>query len=80
VDVGSEKLIRCALGEQRSGALGTQPLPVATAQGRVEEADSEEIKRLGDNPILLQFRLDNGASIQLAAPGVPRCVSAVVAR
>jgi len=32
-------------------------------QGRVEEAGSQEIKRLGNNPILLQFRLDNGANV-----------------
>jgi len=55
--------------------LRTQPLPVATAQGRVEEADSQEIKRLGDNPILLQFGLDNGASIQLAVPGEARSLA-----
>jgi hypothetical protein len=47
----------------------TQPLPIAAAEGRIEEADPEEIKRMGDHPILLQFRLDNGATIQLAAPG-----------
>jgi len=55
--------------------LRTQPLPVATAQERVEEADSQEIKRLGDNPILLQFCLDNGASMQLAAPSEARSLA-----
>jgi hypothetical protein len=53
----------------------TRPLPIAAAEGRVEEADPQEIKRVGDNPILLQFRLDNGAIIQLAAPGEARSLA-----
>jgi hypothetical protein len=53
----------------------TQPLPIAAAEGRVEQASPQEIKRLGDNPILLQFRLDNGAIIQLAAPGEVRSLA-----
>lgn len=53
----------------------TQPLPIAAAEGRVEEADPREIKRMGDHPILLQSRLDNGATIQLAAPGEARSLA-----
>jgi hypothetical protein len=53
----------------------TRPLPIAAAEGRVEEADPQEIKRVGDNPILLEFRLDNGATIQLAAPGEARALA-----
>jgi hypothetical protein len=53
----------------------TLPLPIAAAEGPVEEADPHEVKRLGDNPILMQLRLDNGATIQLAAPGEARAVA-----
>jgi hypothetical protein len=53
----------------------TQPLPVAAAEGRVEQADPQEIKRLGNHPVLLRFRLDNGAIIQLAAPGEARSLA-----
>jgi hypothetical protein len=34
-----------------------------------QPADSEQIKGLGDSPITMQFRLDHGAVIEVAAPG-----------
>ncbi|MFC2037569.1 hypothetical protein ACFLYD_06350 [Chloroflexota bacterium] len=47
----------------------TIPLPVAEAVGTVQEANPSEIKRLGEQPALLTFRLDNGAELELATPG-----------
>ena len=47
----------------------TIPLPVAEALGTVQEANPSEIKRLGEQPALLTFRLDNGAELELATPG-----------
>ncbi len=34
-----------------------------------QPADSEQVKGLGDSPITMQFRLDEGAVIEVAAPG-----------
>ena len=45
------------------------PLPVAEAVGTAQAADPGEIKRLGEQPTLLTFRLDNGAELELATPG-----------
>jgi hypothetical protein len=48
------------------GLTQTIPLGVAGAEGSVESADPEEVKRLGENLALLRFRLDNGAVLQMA--------------
>lgn len=53
----------------------TIPLPVAEAVGTVQEASPSEIKRLGEQPALLTFRLDNGAELELATPGDSRSVA-----
>ena len=34
-----------------------------------QPADPDKIKHLGDTPVTMQFRLDNGAVIEVAAPG-----------
>ena len=47
----------------------TLPVPVAEAVGTAQAADPGEIKRLGEQPALLTFRLDNGAELELATPG-----------
>ncbi len=51
------------------GLMQMMPLGVAGAEGPIESADPEEVKRLGENPVLLQFRLDDESVLQLAAPG-----------
>ena len=34
-----------------------------------QAADPKQVKHLGDNPVTMQFRLDNGAIIEIAASG-----------
>jgi hypothetical protein len=53
----------------------TLPLPIAAAERPVEKADPQEIKRVRDNPILLQFGLDDGATKQLATSGEARSLA-----
>ena len=48
--------------------MQTMPLGVAGAEGSVESADPEDVKRLGENPVLLRFRLDEGDVLQMAVP------------
>ena len=50
----------------------TLPLPVSASDGIVQPAESEQIKWLGDDPIVLALKLDNGAVVQLAAPNEAR--------
>lgn len=47
----------------------TLPVPVAETVGTAQAANSSEIKRLGEQPTLLAFRLDYGAELELATPG-----------
>ena len=49
------------------GLMNTSPLGVAGSEGSAEDVDPEEVKRLGENPVILRFRLDNRAVLQLAA-------------
>jgi hypothetical protein len=51
------------------GMMQTIPLGVVGAEGSVESADPEKVKRMGENPMLLRFRLDDGAVLQMAVPG-----------
>jgi hypothetical protein len=51
------------------GLMNTSPLGVAGLEGSGEGVDPEEVKRLGENPVILRFRLDNGAVLQMAASG-----------
>jgi hypothetical protein len=51
------------------GLMSTSPLGVAAVEASAEGVDPEEVKRLGENPVILRFRLDNGAVLQVAAPG-----------
>lgn len=51
------------------GLMQTMPLGVAGLEGSVESADPEGAKRLGEDPVLLRFRLDDGAILQMAVPG-----------
>ncbi len=61
---------------QRGLALiRTLPVPVASAEGSVQNAEPEAVKRLGENPLLFSYRLDNGAIIQMAAPGDERALA-----
>lgn len=50
------------------GLMNTSPLGVAGAEGSAD-VDPEEVKRLGENPVILRFQLDNGAVLQMAASG-----------
>ena len=47
----------------------TLPIGVEAPQRAAESADPEEVKRLGADPVLLRFRLDNGAVLEMAVPG-----------
>ena len=40
-----------------------------TWEASAEGADLEQVKRLGESPVILRFRLDNGAVLQMAASG-----------
>jgi hypothetical protein len=51
------------------GLMSTSPLGVAAVEGPAQRADPREVKRLGENPVTLRFRLDDGAVVQMAAPG-----------
>jgi hypothetical protein len=51
------------------GLMNTSPLGVAGSEGSAKDVDPEEVKRLGENPVILRFRLDNGAVLQMAVPG-----------
>ena len=50
------------------GLMSTFPLGVEAPEGSAESADPEEVKRLGDQPVLLRFRLDDGAVLEMAVP------------
>ena len=50
------------------GLMSTFPLGVEAPEGSAESADPEELKRLGENPVLLRFRLDDGAVLEMAVP------------
>lgn len=43
--------------------------PAAEGVQPPQTADGDKVKRLGDNPVTMQFRLDNDAVIEVAAPG-----------
>jgi hypothetical protein len=45
--------------------IKTIPLGVAELIGQPETASSEKVKRMGEKPVLLRFRLDNGAVVRL---------------
>ncbi len=51
------------------GLVNVSPLGVAAVEGPAQTADSEEVKRLGEHPVVLRFRLDDGAVLQMALPG-----------
>ena len=51
------------------GLAQTIPLGVAGSEGSAQGEDLEEVKRLGENPVILRFRLDNGAVLLMAVPG-----------
>ena len=44
----------------------TVPYGVKSVEGQPEEANPEEVKGLGDHPILMRARLDDGSIIQVA--------------
>jgi len=48
--------------------IRTMPLPIAAGEGIARDADPSKVKRMGDSPVLLRFRLDNGAILQMAVP------------
>lgn len=45
--------------------IQTIPLGAAEAIGQPETASGEQVKRMGEGPRLLRFRLDNGAVVRL---------------
>jgi len=49
-------------------------LPVAEVSGRIVSGKPEEVKRLGPQPMLLSVVLDNGATVDVAAPAEARDV------
>jgi len=51
------------------GLLQTVPLGVAGVEGPAEIAPPQEVKGLGEHPVLLRFRLDDGDVLQMAVPG-----------
>jgi hypothetical protein len=56
---------------QEEGLLIPRTLHFKVAGGvqPPQPADPEQVKGLGDTPITMQFRLDSGAIIEIAAPG-----------
>ena len=52
------------------GVLFTRSLHFAIADGvrHAQPADPEQVKGLGDQPVTVQFRLDDGGIIEMAVP------------
>ena len=57
------------------GLISTFPLGVEAPKGAVESADPEEVKRLGENLVLLRFRLDGGAVLAMAVPAESKALA-----
>jgi hypothetical protein len=45
----------------------TEALPVVAQVGATSPADPQQVKRLGQHPVVVAVRLDNGAVVELAA-------------
>ena len=50
-------------------ANGRNSFVIRGALKAAQRANADEVKRLGEQPALLTFRLDNGAELELATPG-----------
>ena len=50
------------------GLMPTTPLGVKGIEGTPTGADTEQVKRLGENPKMLRIKLDDGSILQLAVP------------
>ena len=48
------------------GLVPTMPIGVAAMEEAGQSADSGEVKGLGDDPVILRFRLDDESVIQMA--------------
>ena len=57
---------RCGHHPQRSCAAPTVPYGIKGVEGSLQEANPEEVKGLGDHPILARVRLDDDSFIQVA--------------
>lgn len=44
------------------------PVPVESAVGVAEPGDTGNVKRMGDDPVVMRFRLDDGSILALCAP------------
>ena len=51
------------------------PLPVAALEGPVNTSLVDDVKRLGDGPIVFRLTLDDGATLLLAVPDEARAVA-----
>ena len=48
--------------------MRTNPVPVAAADGSAGHADPGDVKRLGDDPVLMRFLLDDESVLLVSAP------------
>ena len=60
------------LVHQGLALVRSRALPVAQVTGSIVAGDPEDVKRLGPRPMCLALILDNGATVELAAPAGDR--------
>jgi hypothetical protein len=70
---GYARWVHDVLLVQHGGALRqTEALAVARMMGPISPADPDDIRALGDAPLVMSLELDGGATIELAAPADAR--------